>query len=167
MFGDYHYHYPSLLDLWRWQGVCRHCVNAVLRSSPMQRNFFSILLLQTPPYPSFLSSFAPWFLQINLFQQNNLRAQAGLFYKAKLYKGILLSCRSWAMVGNGMASSFFPLFRNLISTAVPSERWSANLVLKDSRKWFGIVATAIRHELDLLLPKNTKSKIWNLSLFLA
>ena len=119
MFGDYHYHYPSLLDLWRWQGVCRHCVNAVLRSSPMQRNFLSILLLQTPPYPSFLSSLASWFLQINRFYQNNLWAQAGWFYKAKLYKGILLSCRSWAMVGNGMASSFFPLFRNLISSAVP------------------------------------------------
>ena len=42
---------PSYIDLWRWQGVCRHCVNAVLRSSPMQRNFLSILLLQTPPYP--------------------------------------------------------------------------------------------------------------------
>ena len=46
-----------------------------------------------------------------------------------------------------------------------SERWSANLVLKDSGKWFGIVATAIRHELDQLLPKNTKNKIWNLSPF--
>ena len=67
MFGDCHYHYPSLLDLWRWQSAWRHCVITVLRSSPMQRNFLSILLLQTPPHPSFLSSFASWFLQINLF----------------------------------------------------------------------------------------------------